>query len=306
MGEKKSQDDTVEISVPQYSCGTLRPDTGSSRVEVDFGAVSHMGLVRANNEDHCLVMRFGRWFESVMTNLPAGATPTRAEEIAYGLAVADGMGGVEGGEVASRLAITTLVDLLLATPDWILGTEPEDVRRVIQRMETRWKRVQEIICERGRSEPALGLMGTTMSVAASLGKTAVVGHVGDSRVYIFRQGQLHKLTRDHTVAQSLVDLGLLAPEEAATHPRRHALTRAFGIGGPRFRADFQETTLADGDQLLLCTDGLTDMVDSSTIVSVLTQAVSADDACQKLLEAALRNGGRDNVTVALARYRIPE
>src|SRR5262249_9785389 len=157
-----------------------------------------------------------------------------------------------GGEVASQMAITTLVDLMLATPDWILGTEADDVRRVMQRMEARWQRVQEIICARGRSEPALGQMGTTMSVAVSLGKAVVIGHIGDSRVYIFRQGELHKLTRDHTLVQALIDLGQLAPEEAATHPRRHSLTRFFGAGDERFRAEFQETTLADGDQMLLC------------------------------------------------------
>src|SRR4030095_7279578 len=168
----------------------------------------------------------------------------------------------------------------ISTPDWILGTEPDDVRRVISRMDARWRRVQEVICERSRIDPALSRMGTTMSVAASLGKNLVVGHVGDSRVYLFRQGQLHQLTRDHTVAQSLIDLGLLSPEEAATPPRRHALTRSFGVGGEKFRADFLETTLSDGDQLLLCTDGLTDMVETAVIGALLAQSSSAHDACQ--------------------------
>jgi protein phosphatase len=146
-------------------------------------------------------------------------------------------------------------------------------------------------------------MGTTMSVAVSLGARLVMGHVGDSRVYLFRAGQLHQLTRDHTLVQSLVDLGELTPEQAAIDPRRHVLMRFFSpashVGG-----DFQQASLADG-QLLLCTDGLTDMVDNAAVGSVLSRAASADEACQLLLAAGLQNGGKDNVTVALARYRIP-
>jgi protein phosphatase len=159
--------------------------------------------------------------------------------------------------------------------------------------------------EQGRSDPALGQMGTTLSVAVSLGTHLIIGHVGDSRVYLFRDGQLHQLTRDHTLVQSMVSLGLLTPEQAALHPRRHVITRYFGAVGDAATGDFQQETLADGDQLLLCTDGLTDMVDTTVIGAVLSGAASADEACQGLLAAALKNGGKDNVTVVLARYRIP-
>jgi len=148
-------------------------------------------------------------------------------------------------------------------------------------------------------------MGTTLSVAATLGTRLIIGHVGDSRVYLFRHGQLYQLTRDHTLVQSMVDRGMLTPEEAATHPQRHLLTSFFGAEGDTAEGDFQQVTLADGDQLLLCTDGLTDMVDAAVIGSVLGTAASADEACQGLLEAALKKGGKDNVTVVLARYRIP-
>src|SRR5262249_52446035 len=126
----------------------------------------------------------------------------------------------------------------------------------------------------------------------------------DSRLYVFRGGQLHQLTRDHTLVQTMVDLGKLTPEEAATHPRRHSLMRSFSAAGDAYLGDFRQTTLVDGDQLLLCTDGLTDMVDNETISSVLSGVASADEACQVLLAAALNNGGKDNVTIAVARYRI--
>jgi protein phosphatase len=149
-------------------------------------------------------------------------------------------------------------------------------------------------------------MGTTMIAAVSLGTRLVIGHIGDSRLYVLRRGQLHQLTRDHTLGQTVVDLGELTPEEAARHPRRGLLMRSFSTAGDFYQGDFQQATLTDGDQLLLCTDGLTDMVDNETISSVLSGPGSPDEACQVLLAAALKNGGKDNVTIALARYRVPQ
>jgi serine/threonine protein phosphatase PrpC len=306
MNSDKNDDDTAELPVAPVPSEALWPETGSSRVVVDQAAASDRGLVRETNQDHYLVVRFGRFLETLFTNLPADQIPARAEEIGYGFVVADGMGGPTGGEVASQMAITTLVSLVLHTPDWNLGTRPEDMKRRLKRSAERWRLVQEALRARGDREPALRQMGTTMSAAASLGTRLVIGHVGDSRVYIFRGGQLHQLTRDHTLVQAMVDMGELTPEQAATHPRRHLLMRSLSASGDTYQGDFQLAALADGDQLLLCTDGLTDMVDNETISSVLSRAASAEEACQALLAAALKNGGKDNVTIALARYRIPQ
>jgi protein phosphatase len=305
MSSDKSDNDTAELPLAPVSPEALWPETGSSRVVVDLAAVSDRGLVR-ENQDHYLVMRFRRSMERLLTNLRADQVPARAEEVGYAFVVADGMGGPKGGEVASQMAISTLVNLALHEPDWVFGISPEDTRRRVQRMAKRWERVQEAIRAQGDQEPALGQMGTTMSAAVSLGTRLVIGHIGDSRLYVFRRGRLHQLTRDHTLVQTMVDLGELTPEEAATHPRRGMLMRSFSAAGDAYRGDFQEATLADGDQLLLCTDGLTDMVDNETIGSVLSGVASADEACQVLLAAALKNGGKDNVTIVLARYRIPQ
>src|SRR5262249_45120576 len=153
-------------------------------------------------------------------------------------------------------------------------------------------------------DPQLGKMGTTMTLAGTLGIGLVIGHIGDSRAYLFRGGHLHQLTRDHTVAQALLDIGQISAEEAARHPRRHALTRFLSADGTIFDGDFQYVRLVDGDQLLLCTDGLTNMVDDATVAAMLAVMPCAAEACQALIDAALRNGGSDNVTVALARFRI--
>jgi protein phosphatase len=305
MDTDTREDDTPQAPVATVPPDPLWPETGSSQVEVDLAAISDRGLVRENNQDHYLVVRIERSMQTLLTNLQPGQVPARAEEVAYGLVVADGMGGPAGGEIASQLAITTLVSLALHTPDWVLGIRPKDTRRRMQRMAERWRLVQEALRQRGDREPALGQMGTTMIAAVSLGTRLVLGHVGDSRVYVFRQGELHQLTRDHTLVQTMVELGQLTPGQAATHPQRHMLMRSFNAAGYTAEGDFQQVLLADGDQLLLCTDGLTDMVDTEGISWVLSKAASADEACQALLACALKNGGKDNVTIALARYRFP-
>jgi protein phosphatase len=306
MNSGKSNANTEEWHEASVHPEAIWPETGSSRVEVDLAAISDVGLVRENNQDCYLVVRIRRSMERLLTNLPTDQTAAGAEEVGYGFVVADGLGSPTGGEVASQMAISTLVNLALHEPDWIFGISLEDTKRRVQRMAKRWQRVQEAIRARGEREPALGQMGTTMIAAVSVGTRLVIGHIGDSRLYVFRRGQLHQLTRDHTLVQTMVDLGELTSEEVATHPRRHMLMRSFSAAAAAWQGDFKQATLADGDQLLLCTDGLTDMVDDETISSLLSRAASPDEACQLLLAAALKNGGKDNVTITLARYRIPQ
>jgi PPM family protein phosphatase len=306
MNSHKNDEDTEELQVPPVPPTALWPETGSSRVVVDLAAVSDRGLVRENNEDHYVVVRVRRSMERLLTNLPQEQVPACADEVGYGFVVADGMGGPTGGQVASQMAISTLVHVALHEPDWVFGISPEDTRRRVERAAKRWDLVQAAIRARGDQEPGLAQMGTTMISAVSLGTRLVIGHVGDSRIYVFRQGHLHQLTHDHTLVQMMVDFGKLTPEEAATDPRRNILMASLSAAGDTYRGDFQQATLADGDQLLLCTDGLTDMVDNETIGSVLYRSASPNEACQLLLAAALNNGGKDNVTIVLARYRIPQ
>ncbi len=174
------------------------------------------------------------------------------------------------------------------------------------RMTQRYQQIDAVLREQARTQPDLAGMGTTMTLACSIGTDLVVAHIGDSRVYLFRGGKLAQLTRDQTVAQALVDAGLLDPEEAETHRLRHSLTNALGAGEDRSAPQVRHETLEQDDQLLLCTDGLTEMVDHATIRAILGGAASAEEACRKLVEQALKNGGKDNVTVVLARYRFPE
>jgi serine/threonine protein phosphatase PrpC len=302
---EESNVDTEEFTLPPPP-DVRDPQSISACVEVDLGALSDAGKVRPKNEDHFLVARFERNMQTLLTNLPPGHIPVSASETAYSMLVADGMGGHAAGEIASRNAVSLLVDLFLRTPDWILRYDEGWLQKVRQRMEWRFQRVQEALTDQAREDPALTGMGTTLTMACSGGADLILVHVGDSRAYLFRQNKLHRLTSDHTMAQSLADVGAISHEEVATHPLRHILTNVLGGKGERVKVEYRELRLADGDQILLCTDGLTDLVPDVAIRDVLRNAATAADGCRALMNLALESGGKDNVTVVLGRYRIPD
>jgi protein phosphatase len=303
---KSSAEDTADWPALDAMSKTTERAVFSTLVRVDLGGLSHPGLVRPNNEDHFLITRFGRFFESLQSNVPQIETPARWGETGYAMAVADGIGGGASGDVASQLAIRTLVNLVLNTPDWILLLEDEDMpQEVMRRASERWDDVNEAMAQQADADPKLQGFGTTLTLAWSLGADLFLAHVGDSRAYLLRCKKLHQLTRDHTAAQELADQGVIAPSEVASHHWRHVLTRALGKRGRGVEPDVQRLTLMDADCLLLCSDGLTEMVAADRISEILQQASSAAQACQTLVDAALSAGGRDNVTVVIARYQIP-
>ena len=297
--------DTVELPVPTVPVGVERPPSFSSLVQVDLAALSDTGRVRPNNEDHYLIIRFGRFLETLLTNLPEGELPTRATETGYGMVVADGMGGSAAGEVASQLAVQSLINLVLGTPDWILRPEDEYFKEMTRRAVERFHLVHRALAEQANEDYRLKGMGTTMTMAYSIGADLLLAHVGDSRCYLFRRGLLCQLTRDHTLAHAMAEFGQIPKETVARHRLRHVLTQVLGTGTGELRPEVELLTLEDGDCLLMCTDGLTEMVDDSTIAAVLDRAADSKKGCRLLLDLALEAGGTDNVTVLVARYRFP-
>jgi protein phosphatase len=181
----------------------------------------------------------------------------------------------------------------------------ENAAIIMRRMTDRFRQIDNDLREEGDKDRALYGMGTTLTAAASLGTELFVSHIGDSRAYLLRGAKLHQLTKDHTLAQALIEAGLAGAEDTSTQAMRHVLTAALGSTGKRTDPQVQRFHLSDGDQLLLCTDGLTEMVADDNIASLLLQAKSAETACQGLLDLALAGGGKDNITVVLARYRFP-
>jgi protein phosphatase len=273
-------------------------------VDVDLGARTDPGRVRPNNEDHYLVCRFQRTMTSLLTNLPEGIVPAEHADTAYGFLVADGMGGRAAGEIASRTAIGALVNLAIQTPDWIMSFDESRVGEVLERMKQRFERLSTVLADRATADPTLAGMGTTMTLVLSLGPEAIVTHIGDSRAYLRHDGTLHRLTHDQTMAQSLADSGAITAEELKRHPLRHVLTGAISTKGRKSPIELQHVHLEDGDQVLLCSDGLTDMLTDERIESILRGPGSSHEICGALVDAALEAGGKDNVTVVLARYQV--
>jgi protein phosphatase len=192
--------------------------------------------------------------------------------------VADGMGGHVAGEVASRLAINAAASSDLDAADRVAAGN-RAIREEVAR------------------EPSLEGMGTTMTLLDIRQGVATIGHVGDSRAYLLRDGEFSQLTEDHTVAAEYVALGQLSPKDAASHPQRHMLTRTLGLS--RFvNVDEFDIELARGDRLLVCSDGLTEMVDDAKIADSLRSG-SPDEAVWELVELANAAGGVDNITVVV-------
>ncbi len=271
-------------------------------VRVDFGARSHPGKVRAHNEDNYLITQLGRSLRVIQTSLPESELPGQIEEVAYAMVVADGMGGLAAGERASMLAIRTCVELALKSPKWVMRIDDQEAQQLIGRMREFLLAVDQVLISSAQDEGRLSGMGTTLTCAHSIGADMFIVHVGDSRAYLFRSGRLQQLTRDHTFAQHLADVGAIPPEQVATHASRHVLTNFVGGPSQGVEPEIDVVMLSDGDRILLCSDGLTDMVEDAEITEILGRNPDPVDAARVLVDRALKHGGRDNVTVLVARY----
>src|SRR3954447_4580901 len=203
-------------------------------------------------------------------------------------AVADGMGGARAGEVASKVAVEKLGE---SGP---FDGSPE------QQLAEVTKQANRQIYEMAQSDSALAGMGTTLTAALVTGREVVIGHVGDSRVYRFRDGELERLTQDHSLVEEFVRQGKLTPEEAENHPQRSIITRALGPE-PDVQVDTFTYPGRDGDVYLICSDGLTGMISEDAIAEILSAGGSLDAAAKQLIDAANENGGRDNITAILFR-----
>ena len=199
-------------------------------------------------------------------------------------AIADGMGGAQAGEVASRLATAALKEG---------GANGGGERRIADLIQQANRRVYD----RSSSDPNTSGMGTTITVALVEDDQVAFGHVGDSRAYLIRDAQMEQLTEDHSLVNELLKTGKLSPEEAETHPQRSVITRALGTD-PDVDVDTFSVRAESGDLFLLCSDGLTDMVSEDSILDVVER--NRDDiegALRALVKAANRGGGQDNITV---------
>ena len=215
--------------------------------------------------------------------------------------IADGMGGHPGGDIASQLAIETMA-AYFETHHPTLEANLNEPKTSTHLLEETLKAANHAIRDHARQHIELTDMGTTAVAVYLDGRSplvATIAHVGDSRAYVLRDQTLSPLTRDHSLVEERVELGLITPEQAPTHPLRHILTRALGIE-PMVVPSVTTIELNEKDRLLLCTDGLTKMMtDQQILDTILSTNTNLDRACHSLIEEALNLGGEDNITVVM-------
>jgi len=272
-------------------------------VDVEFGACSMPAPQRSVSDNHYLIIRLGRHQETLRTSLPDDELRNSFDEWGYGMVLADGTG--HAGEVASRLAITTLADLTVQFGRWHVRLDDPTAHEVMDRAGRFYRSIDTTLWEAGRHRP-FGLQ-STLTAVYSAGDDLFFAHVGHSRAYLFRDDVLLPLT--HTRPGVRERLGK-PPESSvgvADEDLHDALKERLRKPGLGPKIDIERLGLLDGDTVLMCTTGLTEVADDAAITSVLRAPNhSPDEQCRLLVDLAAANGAVDDVTVMVARYRILE
>jgi len=249
--------------------------------------LSDQGRERYSNEDRFLIVS--------LFDTGAGAQ-------GYLFAVADGVGGAHGGERAAELTVESIEQVSLPLLRLLCAEHTPSSARMREELAALVHRADARLAEDVAQHPALRGMATTLTVAANIGSRLFMAHVGDSRCYLMRGGKLHKMTTDQTVAQQLVRMGYIEPDAVPDHPFKNVLTDFVGGGADKLHVETHETPLRSGDVLLLCTDGLTEMVREPDVAALILSARTPERACERLVARANEMGGRDNVTAVVARF----
>ena len=278
------------------AASTILPMPAVTSIDVTVGGNSHTGLVRPNNEDHYAAVRRTRSRQILCTNVDIDGLDLSSQH-AYILIVADGVGGQECGELASELVLQIGWDVGSRDPSWIMKFDSSQWSRIREQVDEYAREIQNKMREEIRAHPQHAGMATTWTCVCVLDSEAVIAYAGDSRAYLFRGGALRQLTRDQTIAQELQDRGLPAQQAARF---KNSLTNTFGGEQDDMIVEVEHVPLADGDRLLLCTDGLSNMASDVEIAATLAAARTPQAACDKLIDLALGHGGTDNITVIVA------
>ena len=279
--------------------GSLDSPPPSVDVEVEFGARSRKGPPHSVNDDHYLIVRLGRHQDLLLTSLPDGEVPNRFEEFGYGMMIADGQGS---GETASRLAVSTLNHLAIYFGKWNVRVDEPIADEIKDRARRFYQAIDSLLVEASHYSPRR--LQTTMTAVYTAGTELFFAHVGHSRAYVFRDDQLMQLTHDHTIdgqppaAAAIVDV-------APARDVQRVLTQTLGgVGAGAPRIDVERCGILNGDVVLLCTNGLTDVADDTQVANALRSHRTPDEQCGALVDLAVNSGGQDDVTVIIAHYRI--
>jgi serine/threonine protein phosphatase PrpC len=294
----------ADSSSPQAPTGpvaSFATATPTVQLAVNAFGVTDKGKVRSANEDQFLIAELSKAMRVWQTTLPEPKVQV-GEERAHLFLVADGMGGHQAGERASALAVAAIEHFTLNSFKWFFGTDGSEAKKVLAQFQSAFSKADAEIAETAAAHPELRGMGTTVTMAFQLGAQLCVVHAGDSRAYLHRQHELHQLTRDHTLVADMVRTGVLQPDQAAGHHLRHVITNV--IGGPEagVKVEARALQLQDGDRLLLCSDGLTEMVTNEAIAASLDAERAPEAAAKQLLKRANEGAASDNITLVVVSF----
>jgi protein phosphatase len=275
----------------------------SASVHVEFGARSRRSPLRTANGDHYLIVRLGRDQETLMTSLPQGQTPSHFEEFAYGMVLADGIG--LSGETASRLAISTLMYMVVNFGKWNLRVDDTIAEEVMERARRFYRGIDSTLVQAGHYHSSRELP-TTLTAVFFAGSELIFAHVGHSRAYLFRDNALMRLTQDHKLEHERPAKLLKVDMSGSVRDLHQIPTETLGgsgAGAPKI--DIERVGLLDGDVILLCTNGLTAVANDVRIANALRAQSTPDGQCHALVDLATNSGGEDDATALVAHYHIP-
>ncbi len=271
--------------------GSSSTDTPEQKIKVHVFGRTDVGMVREHNEDNFLIADLSRKNRSIQPEVQQH----EIGELGTVFAVCDGMGGAAAGEVASKLGVDTIYDVLQG------GRIPADEVELAFRLNEAICEAGKIIYTESKANSARRGMGTTATVAVLIKERLFFGQVGDSRAHIVRNGELVQTTKDQSLVQQLIDANQLTPEEARNFDRSNIILQALGTS-EEVHVDITSTILKKGDILIICSDGLSGMVEPEDIRDVVLSIEDPIEACQKLTQMACDNGGDDNITVIVAKF----
>jgi serine/threonine protein phosphatase PrpC len=267
--------------------------------EIDVHGLTHPGKVRKDNQDHFVLCSLRKQLVLRFSSIPDAADLMADSERLASLAmVADGVGGAARGETASRVALTAVTRYVTRGMRCYLGAW-EDDQEFYEALQQGAQQCHAELLRRGEEDHDYSGMATTLTLYLGVWPRAYLLQVGDSRCYLLRDGELAQITRDQTMAQEMVDLGVMKAEQVAGTRLEHTLTSS--IGGSQTQPKVTRFDMNWGHVLLLCSDGLTRHVSDDRIRDVLRSMTSARQACETLLRDALDGGGSDNITVVVGR-----
>lgn len=301
MASSSSTGDTSPSVPVADRITTYPPSQGPVEFVVKAFGLTETGKVRATNEDQFLAAELTKAMRVWQTSLQ-GPRVQVGEERAHLFLVADGMGGHRAGERASTLAVMAIEHFTLNSFKWFFGTDSSEAKKVLGQFQTALTEADAAIVGEAAHKPELRGMGTTVTMAFQVGAQLCVVHVGDSRAYLFRNRELHQLTKDHTLVADLVRSGVIPPEEAAGHRMRHVITNV--VGGPEagVKVEARALQIQSGDRLLLCSDGLTEAVNDEAIAATIDAEPDVEAAARRLLALAMSGPAKDNITLVVASF----